>query len=118
MFKRQFSTVRIAILISLLSSMANACSGQQAKAEQKVEDDETRMVYDRVDNTTFKSKMGGEDVIILDVRTPAETDRGVIEGALLIDYRSPGFEDELAKLDKEKTYLVYCQSGGRSARTC
>ena len=74
------------------------------------------MVYQRVDNATFKSKMEEEGVVILDVRTPGETARGVIDGAIQIDFRSANFKEELAKLDREKTYLVYCQSGGRSAR--
>jgi rhodanese-related sulfurtransferase len=54
--------------------------------------------------------------IVIDVRTPAEWQQGVISGAdLFIDYNSPAFKQQLAKLDKSKTYIVYCRSGGRSA---
>lgn len=54
--------------------------------------------------------------IVIDVRTPAEWQQGVIEGtSLFIDYNSPSFKQQLAKLDKSKTYVVYCRSGARSA---
>ena len=54
--------------------------------------------------------------VVIDVRTPAEWQQGVIEGAdLFIDYNSPTFKSQIAKLDKSKTYIVYCRSGGRSA---
>lgn len=63
------------------------------------------------------SKMKEEKkAIVIDVRTPAEWQQGVISGAdLFIDYNSPAFKQQLAKLDKSKTYIVYCRSGGRSA---
>ncbi|HQW24961.1 MAG TPA: rhodanese-like domain-containing protein, partial [Saprospiraceae bacterium] len=31
-----------------------------------------------------------------------------------IDYYKPSFKDEIKKLDKDKTYFVYCLAGGRS----
>ena len=63
------------------------------------------------------SKMKAEKkAIVIDVRTPAEWQQGVIAGAdLFIDYNSASFKQELAKLDKSKTYIVYCPSGARSA---
>ncbi len=54
--------------------------------------------------------------LVIDVRTPAEWQQGVIDGAdIFIDYNGVNFKQELAKLDKSKTYVVYCRSGGRSA---
>lgn len=54
--------------------------------------------------------------IVIDVRTPAEWQEGVIEGAtVFIDFKGGSFEQQIAKLDKSKTYVVYCRSGGRSA---
>ena len=54
--------------------------------------------------------------VILDVRTPEEFESGHIEGAINIDYYHPGFQVELGKLDKTKTYLVYCRTGNRSEK--
>lgn len=56
-------------------------------------------------------------VKFLDVRTPAETSAGVINGAIKIDYRAKDFKDELDKLDKSTSYIVYCKSGGRSSKS-
>lgn len=54
--------------------------------------------------------------IVIDVRTPAEWQQGVIAGAdLFIDYNGANFKQQIAKLDKSKTYIIYCRSGGRSA---
>ncbi len=55
------------------------------------------------------------DLIIIDVRTPAEFDSGHIENAINLNYQSETFGDELNDLEKDKTYLVYCAVGGRSA---
>ena len=52
--------------------------------------------------------------VIVDVRTPGETAKGTIPGAIEIDYKSPQFQASIEKLDKEKTYLLYCRSGKRS----
>jgi rhodanese-related sulfurtransferase len=52
--------------------------------------------------------------VLLDVRTPNEFAEERIRGAVMVDYRSPSFRDEMAKLDREKTYLVYCRTGNRT----
>ncbi len=62
--------------------------------------------------------MPDPNVVILDVRTPAETAHGKIEGAIEIDYNSPDFALKVGGLDKSKTYLVYCRSGNRSGKAC
>ena len=52
--------------------------------------------------------------VILDVRTPPEFSEGYIEGAINIDMQSPDFDTEIQKLDKDKTYIVYCRTGNRA----
>jgi phage shock protein E len=56
-------------------------------------------------------------VIVLDVRTPGEFKQGHIPGATNIDFRTPDFETRIGQLDKTKTYLVHCASGGRSTQS-
>jgi rhodanese-related sulfurtransferase len=53
--------------------------------------------------------------VIVDVRTPAETSTGIVEGAVLIDITQPNFMDEAMKLPKDKPLYIYCKAGGRSA---
>ncbi|MCC6726783.1 MAG: rhodanese-like domain-containing protein [Saprospiraceae bacterium] len=56
--------------------------------------------------------------VILDVRTPAEVAAGKLQGAININIQNPNFEAQIGKLDKGKTYFVYCRSGVRSANAC
>ena len=55
--------------------------------------------------------------IIIDVRTPREFKSGHIEKAILLDYYSKTYTDELKRLDKTKTYLIYCRTGNRTGKT-
>jgi phage shock protein E len=66
--------------------------------------------------TEFSAKAAEPGVVTLDVRTPAEFAEGYIEGARLIDFHSGNFEKEIATLDKNATYAVYCRSGNRSGQ--
>jgi rhodanese-related sulfurtransferase len=59
---------------------------------------------------------GGSMLVILDVRSAEEYCSGHIPGAINIDYRSPSFEDQLSRLDRDKAHLVYCRTGVRSQK--
>jgi len=62
----------------------------------------------------FSAKTQEAGVVVLDVRTPGEFSQGHIQGAMNIDVEATTFDSEIAKLDKTKTYAVYCHSGNRS----
>ena len=66
--------------------------------------------------TEFSAKIAEAGVITLDVRTPGEFAEGYIKGARLINFQSGNFENEIAALDKNATYAVYCRSGNRSGQ--
>ena len=53
--------------------------------------------------------------IIIDVRTEAEFQKGHLKGATLCTL-GPDLAAKIAKLDREKSYLVHCHSGFRSAK--
>ena len=63
----------------------------------------------------IKENKNNPDFIILDVRTPIEFNSGHIENAANIDYKSKDFKEKVDKLDKNKTYALYCGSGRRAA---
>jgi rhodanese-related sulfurtransferase len=71
----------------------------------------TAQAYDLVnknaDNPDFK---------IIDVRTPAEYQRGHLANAINVDIYAQDFESRLGQMDKNLQYLVYCQTGVRSAQ--
>jgi len=57
------------------------------------------------------------DLVVLDVRTPEEFAEGHLEGAVLVDFYDADFADQLAALDPDVPYLLYCRSGNRSGET-
>src|SRR5512141_119239 len=62
----------------------------------------------------LEKRSGDPRFVLLDVRTPKEFSEERIEGAVMVDYLSPSFRDEVAKLDRSKSYLVYCRTGHRT----
>jgi len=70
-------------------------------------DEAEKLIKANIDNPHF---------ILLDVRTPEEFNDGHFTDAINIDFRAQDFADNIDKLDKGKTYLVYCRGGVRSAK--
>lgn len=66
--------------------------------------------------TLIQDNRDNPDFVIIDVRTADEVVDGYIENAINIDFYSAVFRDELDRLDKDKTYLIYCRSGNRSGQ--
>lgn len=54
--------------------------------------------------------------VVLDVRTPAEYASRHVKGAVNLNFYAADFAVQLAALDRQKTYLVYCASGSRSGQ--
>ena len=73
-----------------------------------------------LNQTDWKSHSDNDNnAIRLDVRTDHEVAEGIIPNAINIDiYGGQLFMDEINKLDKSKSYFVYCKAGGRSAQAC
>lgn len=68
-----------------------------------------------VDAATFKKLIEEKKGVLIDLRTPDEIKtKGKIKGAQEIDFLALDAEDKIKKLDKKKTYLIYCAGGGRS----
>jgi rhodanese-related sulfurtransferase len=66
---------------------------------------------------TFQKELAATPgAVILDVRSEGEFQGGHLAKALNMNYNAPNFADNVSKLDKNKTYFVYCAAGVRSAR--
>ncbi len=79
--------------------------------------DETATIEDITPQEAFtliQDNQNNPDFVIIDVRTQEEFAGEHIENATNIDFYSETFRDMLNTLDKNKTYLIYCRSGGRS----
>jgi len=61
--------------------------------------------------------IGDNEFAILDIRTPREFQSGHLAKSIPIDFYSQTFAGQLNRLDKTKTYLVYCRTGNRSTKS-
>ncbi len=70
-----------------------------------------------ISNDDTKVIAATEETIYFDVRTEEERDSGFIEGSIHSDFKqTEDFQDYIAHLDQEKSYIIYCKSGFRSTR--
>jgi rhodanese-related sulfurtransferase len=70
-----------------------------------------------IDNITIKEAeeiINSQNVVVLDVRAQAEYESGHIAGAKLIPVSE--LEGGIDGLDKDKTIIIYCESGSRSEK--
>ncbi|MCS7197215.1 MAG: rhodanese-like domain-containing protein [Candidatus Bipolaricaulota bacterium] len=70
-------------------------------------------------HTLIRTHKNDPDFIVLDVRTPEEFAQGHLPGKtpMNLDFYAPDFREQLTRLDRKKTYLVYCLTGSRSEET-
>ncbi|GIV42224.1 MAG: sulfurtransferase [Vicingaceae bacterium] len=101
--------VQSAVLIMGIFILQLTACGQKNSSEVSA-------VVENVSAQDFYKKMKDKDVVVVDVRTPMETKQGKIPGALEIDFYADDFKEQINRLDKNKTVMVYCRSGGRSAK--
>jgi len=107
------SALSVSLVIGVV--LTGGCVG--AKIETPVQETPARIIEDITPQEAFtliQNNQDNPDFVILDVRTPEEFTEAHIEDAINLNFRSETFRDELDKLDKSRTYLVYCRSGGRS----
>ncbi len=55
--------------------------------------------------------------LIIDIRTSAEFGEGHLKGARQIDFLEDDFSARIRKLDRTRSYLIHCRSGGRSSHS-
>ena len=96
---------KLVMLLMALSLVVTACAeSQTAEATGLIDSARADELIETVD-----------DLVVLDVRTPEEFAAGALPGAILIDINNPSFTNEVAALDTDLPYHVYCRSGNRSA---
>ena len=107
--KKRLITFAIPIFIICLGFMLPLLSAQENTRIIAVSAKEAADLIDK--------HVGDSDFAVLDIRTPGEFQAGHLKNAILIDFYSQTFADQLSRLDKEKKFLIYCRSGNRSARS-
>ena len=95
--------------VILFGFILPSCSAQQEQSITALSPKEASKLVE--------THTGDSDFVILDIRTPGEYQAGHIPDAILIDFYSTAFVDQINRLDKTKAYLVHCRSGNRSGRS-
>ena len=98
----------LAVLTGSVLIFLGACSsGDPNLAENISVQKAYELMQDHQSNTDF---------VVLDIRTPEEYAAGYVEDAINMDYYAADFEQQLDKLDKNQTYLVYCRTANRNGQ--
>ena len=110
-----------AITLTLITIWCESLSYGQSDQVEYGEISYNRIIEDITVEKAYKLIQENEenpDFVILDIRTPEEFARGHIKNAVnWVDYYSETFREDLDGLNKTKTYLIYCRTGGRSGIT-
>ena len=115
MNRKNFTLLFLPVSLVLGFVLAGGC----VASEKVTSETSTRIIADVTSQEAFtliQNNQNNPDFVILDVRTSEEFADGHIEKAIKIDFYLETFRDELDDLDKSKTYLIYCRSGGRSGK--
>ncbi|MFT5512213.1 MAG: rhodanese-related sulfurtransferase [Bacteroidia bacterium] len=100
----------------ILSTFVCFVACQSAKQHNTSDSDQTPTVQS-LEQSGLSDKLKEADVVMVDVRTPGEVADGYIKGAShFIDFYGDDFQEKVKGLDKSKTYVIYCRSGGRSGK--
>lgn len=62
----------------------------------------------------FKTKLSDKSAVVVDVRTTEEFKEGHLDKAVNKNVHDRDFDSYCTRLDKGKTYFVYCLAGKRS----
>jgi len=93
-------------ILVLFLFISNISFSQMITNESKVE---------VIEKETFKELIE-KNIQVIDVRTAEEYRDGYIKNAINIDFKSSEFIQNISRLDKNKSYLIYCKSGNRSGK--
>ncbi len=110
------STLRysLVVLVLLVALVCSGCTGVQS-APSNAAAGFTDLTVEESKQKIDEFRDRPTDLTILDVRTPTEFERERLRDAVNLDVSAGVFRDRVARLDRNKTYLVYCQIGTRSA---
>jgi phage shock protein E len=118
------SRTRALVVAMTVALLAAACSSGTSDAPESADgpEESTEVVQDGVrlvsaaDGAAIQTNPP-DGLVVLDVRTSEEFTEGHLEGAMMIDFYADDFADQVAQLDPDTPYILYCRSGNRSGQT-
>lgn len=109
-FKQKLILLSKCLLIFLVILLLN-CNNEK-KNEQII-----RNITPAEADSLIRVNENNPNFVIIDVCTPEEYSEEHLKDAVNLNFCSSDFIDNLKKLDKNKTYLVYCGIGKRSQKS-
>lgn len=112
--------VLVAVLVTILILSSNSPNSEKTAAcefaDTKCLLENKQTVYKHISVTDFAQKLDSDSAILIDIRTLQEhqTFRISDEGLQNDFHQETNFQNFLKSLDKDKTYLIYCNSANRS----
>ena len=113
------------ILLSFLAAIGLSTTGCSAQASQSAPSDSSAKpvpsdgIIVLAPQAFINQAKADTTSILLDVRTQKEYAEGHLAGSQQLDYLNPeAFNAGISKLDKSRTYYIYCRSGKRSHGAC
>lgn len=100
-------SLRAAVLAVVAAISLTACSSDAAEGPPAFDGS-------HVSADAFAAAAEVEGVTVIDVRTPEEFAEGHLPGAVNVDVEAASFPAQVAQLDPDAQYAVYCRSGNRS----
>lgn len=114
-------TTRFVLSVSAVAGTAIAilaCTGPVGSGEDQANDlPAFGLVTPQQAAGVITELLGENEFVLLDIRRDSEIEAGHIPGAESLDFYGVTFQDDLAQLDRKKTYLLYCRTGNRTGRT-
>lgn len=112
--RRALSLPILSLLLVAIAIAVAGCGGTEAVADRPEAPPPAGVRL--VSPETAFSLAGETDMMVIDVRTPAEFADGHLAGASLVDFEAPDFRSRIGELDRDGRYVVYCRSGNRSGQ--
>lgn len=107
----------IIVIIALTSTGKQKNNSQQNQSDSLIQSEfvEDRSLATTIEPRVFEQLINSGEYTVIDVRTPEERALGKITpDALEIDFYDDTFKQQIAQLNPDDKYLVYCRSGNRS----
>lgn len=74
-------------------------------------------MINEIDSLALKARLdAGEDLLLVDIRTPAEVAQGIITGCMTLPMHLIPLR--MNELPKDRDVVLYCRSGARSYQAC
>jgi len=115
---RRLTSLMLPVLLMLTATLSSGCTEESGPQNQtEAPNQQAGFFTPRKAFELIQINKTNPNFVVIDDRPQSEFNDGHIAGAVSVP-NGPDFADRLGKLNKNKTYLVYCPTGcGATSRT-